>query len=105
MVNVVSVLLIVGVMFGIVLDWINIMFINIAVGNSCTCNWKLCEMLINFDIENGSIWNIKYIASMLKLCGNDHVVVKFDHWFDILLVIGGYIIGSVGAMVCHYVWV
>ena len=36
---------------------------------------------------------------------NDPIITKFGHWFEMLLVIGGCTIGSVGAIVCHCVWV
>ena len=42
---------------------------------------------------------------MLKVYDNDHIIAKFGRWFEILLVIGCYTIGSVGAIVCHCVWV
>ena len=77
------------------------MFINIVVGNSCNCNSKSCELLIKFENDNGSVWNTKCVASMLKLCGNDYVVGKFGRWFEMLVFIGDYSIGSVGAIVCH----
>ena len=41
----------------------------------------------------------------MKIHGNDHVVAKSGLSFGVVLVIGGYTIGSVGAIVCECVWV
>ena len=41
---------------------------------------------------------------MLKVYSNDHIVANFGRWYEILVALGGYSIGSVGAIGCECVW-